>query len=132
TDIYRHGTRRAHNESVVRILRLMIAGLCAFAASPQPSSVAQLHYLGEVGHLGTEFDQRTSAKFGRVEVLPGKSGGVRVQGRDDAGKPWNADLPAERGVGWTDVWRADFDRNGSPDLLVAAYFPQNGRCIDEI
>jgi hypothetical protein len=110
----------------------MIAGLCALSASPQPSTVAQLRYLGEVGHLGTEFDHRTSVKFGHIEVRPEESGGIRLQGQDDAGKPWKADLPAEGGIGWTDIWRADFDRNGRPDLLIAAYFPQNGRCIDEI
>ena len=36
------------------------------------------------------------------------------------------------GVGFTTVWQADFDHNSRPDLLIAAYFPTNGRCVDEI
>jgi hypothetical protein len=41
-------------------------------------------------------------------------------------------VPIGSGVGFTDIWQADFDRNGRQDLLIAAYAPQNGRCIDEI
>ena len=47
-------------------------------------------------------------------------------------EPWTAVLETQSGAGWTDVWRADFDRNTRPDLLIAAYFLQNRRCIDEI
>lgn len=109
-----------------------MAGLCALAAIAQPSSVPQLHYLGEVGHLGTPEDPRTSAKFGRIQISTQGNGGLRIDGQDDDRKAWSAVLEMQGGVGWTDVWQADFDRNARPDLLVAAYFPQNGRCIDEI
>lgn len=109
-----------------------MAGLCALAAIAQPSSVPQLHYLGEVGHLGTPEDPRTSARFGRIQISTQGNGGLRIDGQDDDRKAWSAVLEMQGGVGWTEVWQADFDRNARPDLLVAAYFPQNGRCIDEI
>jgi hypothetical protein len=60
------------------------------------------------------------------------SGNVRFQGRDDNGKAWQAILPIDGGIGFTTIWQADFDRNSRPDILIAAYFPKNGRCIDEI
>lgn len=129
---YTKRLRREHNGDVASICRLIVAGLCALAASAQPSSVAGLHYLGEVGHLGTPGDQRTSVRFGPTQVISQGNGSARIEGHDDDGKAWNAVLPMEGGIGWTDVWQADFDRNGRPDLLVAAFFPPNGRCIDEI
>ena len=123
---------REHNEDVTSICRLIMVGLCAFAASPQPLPVGQLHYLGEVGHLGTPSDSRTAVQFGDIRITSQGNGSVRISGQDDNRRSWNAVLPMQGGVGWTDVWRADFDRNSRPDLLIAAYFPQNGRCIDEI
>jgi hypothetical protein len=41
-------------------------------------------------------------------------------------------MPIYGGIGYTTVWQADFDGNSRPDLLIAAYFPQDGRCIDSI
>jgi hypothetical protein len=111
---------------------LIVVGLCAFTASPQSSSVAQLHHLGEVGHLGTPIDPRTTVRFGQIQMVSQEDGSVRIEGQDDERIPWSAILPTIGGIGFTDVWQADFDRNARPDLLVAAYFPQNGRCIDEI
>ena len=61
-----------------------------------------------------------------------ESGGARVQGKDDDGKQWSATVAVGQGVGFTDVWQADFDRNGRQDLLIAAYTPRNGRCVDGI
>lgn len=108
-----------------------VAGLCGLAAPAQTWS-NHLHYLGEVGHLGTDFDPRPAATYGAIRVAPEEEGGLRVQGRDDSLRPWTAILPAEGGIGFTDLWRADFDGNGRQDLLVAALFPKNGRCVDEI
>jgi len=54
---------------------------------------------------------------------------LRFEGRDIAGKPWRLWLRGVGGVGWTDVWMADFDHNGQRDLLIAAHFPGNGRCV---
>ena len=119
-------------EGVATIYRLMLLGLCAFAASSQVLSVARLDYLGEIGHLGTQFDERKSVSFGPVTITTLENGSARLEGKDDHGKHWSAILLTEAGVGFTDVWRADFDHNGRPDLLVATYFPGNGHCTDEI
>jgi hypothetical protein len=119
-------------ESVATIYRFMVFGLCAFAARSQVLSTAQLHYLGEIGHLGTQFDERKSVIFGPITITTLENGSARFQGKDDHGKNWSATLVSEAGVGFTDVWQADFDHNSRSDLLVATYFPKNGRCVDEI
>ena len=88
-----------------------------------------LKYLDEVGHLGGP-DTRTSVDLGIAKVLAEPDGDLRFEGKDGAGKPWRVWINANGGVGGTDVWTADFDRNGHQDLLISAYFPSNGRCID--
>src|SRR5436305_1616501 len=90
-----------------------------------PLSAAGLHYLGEIAHGST-------AKFAHAKIIPQADGNLVVEGVDDDRKHWNATLLMLGGVGFTDVWQADFDGNGRPDLLLAAYFPQNGRCVDGI
>ena len=82
--------------------------------------------------MGTQFDERKSVNFGPVKITTLENGTARFLGMDDRGKHWSATLVTEGGVGYTDVWQADFDRNGRPDLVVASYFPRNGRCTDEI
>jgi hypothetical protein len=119
-------------EGVATICKFTLLGLCAFAATAQTLSTAPLHYLGEIGHLGTQFDERKSVSFGRVMVTTLENGTARLQGKDDHGKRWTAILVTEAGVGATDVWQADFDHNGRRDLLVATYFPRNGRCVGEV
>ena len=114
------------------IFSCIALGLCAVAGKAQVPSIAQLHYLGEIGHLGTQFDERKSVTFGPVTVTTLENGTARFRGMDDQRKHWSALLVSEAGVGFTDVWQADFDHNGRPDLLVATYFPKNGRCVDEI
>ena len=59
-----------------------MAGLSVLTVNAQPAS-RELHYLGEVGHLGTTFDIRKSVKYGQVEVVSQPDGAVRLQGRDD-------------------------------------------------
>ena len=39
-------------------------------------------------------------------------------------------MPYETGIGFTRVFAGDLDANGRRDLLVAALFPTNGRCIE--
>ena len=95
------------------------------------SAFPGLHYLDEIGHLGTPSDPRTSVRFGRTRAVWAEDN-VRLEGRDDDGKRWQAILPVFGGIGFTTVWQADFDHNSRPDLLIAAYFPGNGHCVDEI
>ncbi len=107
---------------------LILFGLCSgsvWAAFPG------LRYLDEIGHLETPSDPRTSVQFGRAQVVSTHDG-VVFRGRDDYGKSWRAFLPILGGIGFTTVWQADFDHNSRPDLLIAALFPGNGRCLDEI
>jgi len=111
---------------------LIVAGLCAFAASTHASSAVGLRYLGEIGHLGTPLDQRSSVRFGPAKIISQSDQSVLIEGQDDGGKAWKVVVPTQGGIGWTTVWQADFDRNGRPDLLLAAFFPPNGRCIDSI
>jgi hypothetical protein len=103
--------------------------LCSVSLS---AAMPGLRYLGEVGHLDTPDDPRTSIRFGRTRVVSTGNGQVRFEGSSDSGKRWHASLPVQGGIGWTAVWQADFDHNGRPDLLIASHFPGNGRCIDEI
>jgi hypothetical protein len=87
-----------------------------------------LRFLGEVGHVGPPFDQRTFANVGLAKVSPGDA--FPVTGVDDAGKRWRADVPVWDGIGWTDAWSGDFDGNGRLDLMLANYVPRSGRCVD--
>jgi hypothetical protein len=102
----------------------VVAIATANAQAPFP-----MKYLGDVGHLGG-LDPRTSANLGFARVFPGTDGDLRFEGRDAAGRQWHVWFPAAPGVGATDVWTADFDHNGHPDLLISAMFPRNGRCTD--
>jgi hypothetical protein len=99
-----------------------------------------LVYLDEVGHLNTASDRRTSVDLGfvRLKASAGKpdlftgSEELRASGVDDRGVPWLARVPASGGLGWTEAWSSDFDANGRKDLLLAAYAPGNGRCLDRV
>ncbi|MGD0501037.1 MAG: hypothetical protein ABSC23_21705 [Bryobacteraceae bacterium] len=88
-----------------------------------------MKYLDEVGHLGG-LDPRTSVDLGIAVVYAEPGGDLRFEGHDLKGKLWRVWIPPAAGIGGTDVWTADFDRNGRQDLLIAAYFPSNGRCTD--
>jgi len=90
-----------------------------------------LRYLDEIGHLGTPEDPRTSVRLGRASAVSTQKG-LSLQGRADNGKTWHATLPISQGVGFTNVWQADFDHNLRPDLLIAAHFPGSGRCANEV
>lgn len=111
-----------------RLVWLILLSLCSgslWAAFPG------LRYLGEIGHLGTPSDPRTSVRFGNVQVVSTHDGAL-FHGRDDDGKSWQAVLPIKGGMAFTTVWRADFDHNSRPDLLIAAHSATSGRCLDEV
>jgi hypothetical protein len=110
-----------------RELWLIILAAITPVSNAQPQF--RLKYLDEVGHLGG-LDKRTSVDLGIAKVFAEPGGDLRFEGHDAAGKLWRVWLPAVGGIGGTDVWSADFDRNGRQDLLIAGYFPGNGRCVD--
>lgn len=89
-------------------------------------------YVDEIGHLGTEFDPRKSADLGVARAFPTSSGEIRFEGRDDHGRPWRALIPVAGGIAGTEVWRGDFDLNSRPDLMIAARWSTNGRCVDRV
>jgi len=107
---------------VLDLWAITAALLCAQSRFP-------MCYLDEVGHLDG-LDKRKFADLGFVRVFPEPDGMLRIEGEDDAGKPWRVRMPPGPGITDTDVWSADFDHNGRKDLLVAAYQFPNGRCID--
>ena len=90
-----------------------------------------MRYLGEIGHLGPVFDNPTSADL-EIARAVWKNDETHIEGKDDRGKRWTAAIPITGGVGWTDVWMADFDGNARKDLLFASIFPPNGRCLDPV
>jgi hypothetical protein len=123
--------------------RIAAACLCAscFAAGavsqvtqikPATGLFRGVRYLDEVGHLGTDPDPRTSVDFTMAKAAMAGDGDIEFSGKDDAGQKWSARLPVIGGMGWTTVWKADFDHNGRPDLMVASHFPGNGRCIENV
>lgn len=118
--------------AMTRALPFIVCWLCTIAPSLEAASAPGLRYLGEVGHLWPPFSTSSSVKFGKIEVTGETDGTLRFAGRDDDRRPWTAIVSGGSGVGFTDVWQADFDRNGRQDLLIAAYFPKNGRCLNQI
>jgi hypothetical protein len=106
------------------------AALLANFASGQ--TLRRPRYIGEIGHLNTEWDPRKSMDVGRAKIHKDDDSDAVIDGRDDAGKPWKFTLPLYAGVGWTDLWKGDFDGNSRPDLMIARMFPQNGRCVDGV
>lgn len=88
-----------------------------------------MQYLDEVGHLAG-MDKRKSADLGIARVFPASEDTLRFEGMDSGGKPWRVWMKAGSGVSSTDVWEADFDANGRPDLLISAGHSGNGRCVD--
>lgn len=94
-----------------------------------------MRYLDDVGNLGNRFagEKRRSIDVGFARVTTDRnSGRLRVKGTDLHGNAWRVELDQVGGIGWTEVWSADFDANRKSDLLFAAHFPGNGRCIDAV
>jgi len=89
-----------------------------------------MKYLDEVGNLG-RMDKRTSVDLGIAKVFAEPGGDLRFEGRDAKGDSWRIWLTPSVGTGGTDVWTADFDRNGRADLLISVYSPRNGRCTEQ-
>jgi hypothetical protein len=105
--------------------------LLAFLATGLAMGQAQfpMKYVDEVGHLGEGlYDHRKFADLGFAKVFP-DAGGLRFEGRDHAGKIWRMWMPEVGGASSTEVWTADFDNNGEPDLLIAAEPALNGHCV---
>lgn len=112
-----------HSCRVLLLLSFFSGLLCA--------AFPGLRYLGEVGHLGTPSDPRTSVRFGRAQAVS-VDDGIVFRGRDNDGKKWQAILPVSGGVAFTAVWQGDFDHNSRQDLLIAAFPSENGRCTDGV
>ena len=118
------------HQIVTTFLRLLIFSLVT-SAVVCAQTLFPMRHLDEVGHLGTEFDSRKSANVGLARVFS-DGNGLRFEGRDHGRKPWRVWVENFGGLGFTDVWTADFDHNGQPDLLIAPFFPKNGRCVNSL
>lgn len=92
-----------------------------------------LRYLADIGSLGISErgDKRKFVDLGVARAYPDGEDVVRLEGRDREGKPWRVWTPQIGGLGWTEVWSADFDANGQQDLLIGAHFPGNGSCVND-
>jgi hypothetical protein len=106
---------------------LILGALVGSIVCAQP--LPGLHYLGEVGHIGPPFDTPKVVDLKIARVLP-PDADFAIQGTDNAGRPWRADISIGAGVGWTDAWEGDFDGNSHQDLMFATAVPSNGRCVD--
>lgn len=111
---------------------LTAAGFQISEGQSASATLPGVRYLGEVGHLGTDFNPRTSVDFAVAKATTIGDGDLEFSGKDDLGEKWTARFPVIGGIGWTAVWKADFDHNGRPDLMVASHFPGNGRCTENV
>jgi hypothetical protein len=108
----------------MRLLLAFIAAGVAVGQAPFP-----MKYVDEVGHLGEDvFDKRKFADLGFAKAFPDEDG-LRFEGRDRAGKVWRVWMPQSGGASSTEVWTADFDHNGQPDLLIASEPALSGHCV---
>ena len=108
------------------LARILLIAVCCAIVHAQARF--PMKYLDDVGSLGSELDRRKSANLG-IASVSSEDGLLRFEGRDRKGDPWLAWVTQTGGVGWTEVWTADFDHNGQRDLLIASHFPGNGRCV---
>jgi hypothetical protein len=115
------------------LLPRFVALAALFAASSFGQTRFKMRFVDEVGHLGNEYssENRQVADLGLAKISADR-GELKVEGLDEAGRPWRVRLAQVGGVGWTEVWTADFDANGRMDLLFAGHFPGVGRCIDGV
>jgi hypothetical protein len=110
---------------VSRILLLVVSCLVVRAQARFP-----MKYLDEVGLLGLDGpDKRNSVDLRLASVVSENGDALRFEGRDHKGNPWRIWVPQTSGAGWTEVWTADFDHNGQPDLLIGSHPAINGRCV---
>ena len=109
------------------MVSLVLLSVIAKAQTPFP-----LKYIDEIGHMDSDLwgDDRKSVDLGVGTAYGEGYETLRVEGRDDAGKMWSLWIPRVTGVGGTEVWKGDLDRNRRQDLVITQYFIQNGRCID--
>lgn len=76
----------------------------------------KMQYLGELGHL---------QKGERVGPATGVTDGVVRM----AGRGWSVTMGAAGGIGWTELYTADFDGDGQRDYLVGQHLPGVGSCV---
>src|SRR5487761_2161835 len=105
----------------------MRTSLSVWSVCPGAGS-SGLRFLDDIGDLGTD-NSRTFVQLGSTRAVWANDH-IRFEGRDDQGKPWQALLPVSRGLGKSEVWQADFDRNSRQDLLFAGFSSPSGRCLD--
>ena len=107
-----------------RILALIVAS-CVVA---QAQARFPMKYLDDVGLVGLGLPySRNIIDLGLATVVS-KNDALLFEGHDRKGDSWHAWVPQTSGVGWTEVWTADFDHNGQRDLLIAVHPGINGRC----
>lgn len=97
----------------------MLLAVCTLFGQKFP-----IRHLGSIGHL----EGKPPVNLGTVRAASVHASYARLDGRDRAGKPWRAWMRTFGGIVGTEVWAADFDRNGQDDLLVARHFAANGWC----
>jgi len=75
-----------------------------------------MKYLGELGHLspGQRSGPARAVEEGVVELT---------------GKGWSVRFGVTGGVGWSELYTADFDADGQQDFLIGEHFPGCGQCI---
>ena len=87
-----------------------------------------MKYLDDVGLVGLGLPYSRNAVDLGLATVVSKHDALLFEGHDRKGEPWRAWVPQTSGVGWTEVWTADFDHNGQSDLLIAVHPGINGRC----
>jgi len=82
-----------------------------------------MRFVGEIGHMeeGQQIPIEVATAIGKGD------GVVRLEGKN-----WSIQLNATGGIWWTEVFVADFDRDGRDDILIGSHFPGLGRCADSV
>ena len=140
---------RAHvKRSILFIYSLGAVGLlgapCSWAQAKdlRPEPIHQTFILSVGDDPRTDDDKTTITDSDGRDVSAVKIGAMTVEladvrdelvisGTDKRGHPWTVYEPTERGVGYTALWTADLDGDGTQDLIFLDYFWVNGRCTDK-
>jgi hypothetical protein len=107
-----------------RILTLVVVSCVVVHAQAR----FPMKYLDDVGQLGFDPNKK-SVDLGLASVFSENGDALRFEGQDRKGEAWRVWVPQNGAGGWTEVWTADFDHNGQPDLLIASHPTLNGRCV---
>ena len=87
-----------------------------------------MKYLDDVGLVGLGLPSSKDRVDLGLATVVSKNDALLFEGHDRKGDPWRTWIPQTSGVGWTEVWTADFDHNGQSDLLIAVHPGLSGRC----